>query len=313
MYARKRGVAFGHTLTLGKQNLFVSPIRLMSMLQRYGLMREDISREGFYSSMDRTPYMVDPLLRYLGATDVSALDYSTYEGADTIHDLNQPVPPELREKFDLIIDGGLLEHVFNFPVAIRNCMEMTKVGGHLCLCTVANNYLGHGFYQFSPELFYRIFSPDNGFTIEHMFATTRDVGVSNFLGFDYNPEYTGEWYEVSDPDAIRERVMLVNDMPTGLLILAKRTAALPLFTKTPQQSDYVAQWTEAAGNAKPSSVKRSVLYSWLKNTISPAWKSHLRLHVFPMVVRIVNPWNYRSWIKSQALSSPRHFRKVQRP
>ena len=53
--------------------------------------------------------------------------------------------------------------IFNFPVAIRNLMRMAKVGGQVFLTTPANNFCGHGFYQFSPELAYRIFALENGF------------------------------------------------------------------------------------------------------------------------------------------------------
>ena len=95
--------------------------------------------------------------------DTISIDASAYENATMVHDMNLPVGDELKQKFSVVIDGGTLEHVFNFPTAIRNCMEMLKVGGHFFAHTMANNFMGHGFYQFSPELFYRVFSPENGF------------------------------------------------------------------------------------------------------------------------------------------------------
>ena len=56
----------------------------------------------------------------------------------------------------MVIDGGLLEHVFDFPTAIRNCMRMVRQGGHLILNLPVNNFPGHGFYRFSPELVFRV-------------------------------------------------------------------------------------------------------------------------------------------------------------
>jgi 2-polyprenyl-3-methyl-5-hydroxy-6-metoxy-1,4-benzoquinol methylase len=106
----------------------------------------------------------------LDAKNVLSLDYSDYEQCDIVHDMNQTVDPSLHEKFDAVIDGGTLEHVFNFPVAISNCMKMVKVNGSIFIFTTANNFLGHGFYQFSPELFCRIFSPENGFEIRIWFS-----------------------------------------------------------------------------------------------------------------------------------------------
>ena len=62
-------------------------------------------------------------------------------------------------QFDVVYDGGTLEHVFNFPVALRNAMELLRPGGRLfTIHTCANNLCGHGFYQFSRELFYRTLS-----------------------------------------------------------------------------------------------------------------------------------------------------------
>jgi len=42
--------------------------------------------------------------------------------------MSQPIDTIHKNKYDLVFDGGTLEHVFNFPVAIKNCMEMVKVG-----------------------------------------------------------------------------------------------------------------------------------------------------------------------------------------
>jgi SAM-dependent methyltransferase len=162
----------------------------------------------------------------MGATQVQAMDFSAYEGAGLVHDLNQPIPPQWREQFDVVFDGGTLEHVFNFPVAIKNCMEMLKPKGRFVAVTMPNNWCGHGFYQFSPELFFRILSPANGFSIIDMYLTT--------LG--------GNAYTVIDPEAVRSRVELCNKIPVFLLVHARRDEVKEIFSQTPQQSDYVTQW-----------------------------------------------------------------------
>jgi len=43
--------------------------------------------------------------------------------------------------YTTVIDGGSLEHVFNFPQAIANCMNMVAVGGHFIGLSPANNFL----------------------------------------------------------------------------------------------------------------------------------------------------------------------------
>ena len=105
----------------------------------------------------------DSLFKKLGSNDLDILDYSNYENANVVQDLNKPINDKYKEKYSFVYDGGTLEHVFNFPNAIKNCMDLVKAGGYFCQATVANNLCGHGFYQFSPELYYRIFSEENGF------------------------------------------------------------------------------------------------------------------------------------------------------
>jgi hypothetical protein len=66
-------------------------------------------------------------------------------------------------QFSVVYGAETIEHVFNILQAFKNCMEMVCVSGHF---NVANNYMGHGFWQFGPELIYRIFSRENGFQIK---------------------------------------------------------------------------------------------------------------------------------------------------
>jgi len=49
-------------------------------------------------------------------------------------------------------------------------MDALKVGGHFFAGLPANNGRGHGFYQFSAEFFYRVFSEENGFQMRELFV-----------------------------------------------------------------------------------------------------------------------------------------------
>jgi hypothetical protein len=234
--AQKRGVAFDEVLMIGRQDLNVYPAKMASVLERAGLPCETFKAAG-----KETQYS-EPLFQSLGARKIFSLDASDFEGAEFVHDLNQPIRAEWRERFNVVYDGGTLEHVFNFPVALQNCMEMVKVGGRLFVHTGTNNWCGHGFYQLSPELFYRALSRENGFEVERMIVHA--VGPYN------------RWYEVPDPDVIRARIEPLTFYPLQLMVQAKRTKAGPIFATSPQQSDYIPRWedpTSATGSAdKPA-------------------------------------------------------------
>ena len=228
--ARQRGADFGEVLTLGRQDLNVYPAKMIKVLEAHGFP------VAAFKSGDKALY-AEPCFLSLGAKKVSSMDFSDFEGATFVHDLNKPVGAELKERFDLVYDGGTLEHVFNFPVALQNCMEMVKPGGHLFIHTGANGYCGHGFYQFSPELFYRALAPENGFEVSRM--VLHRVGPY------------GGWYEVADPNAVRARVELVSLAPVQLLVQAKRVRVTPLFATAPQQSDYTPRWQPAKPGDPP--------------------------------------------------------------
>src|SRR4051812_42760851 len=144
--AKENQHCFDKVLTIGHQNLCLSPRQIETLAQRHGLRLDAADYPyGVYAD--------DFLKAFLGAQSVMSLDYSAFEDCDIVHDMNRPIDPSQHGTFDAVIDGGSLEHIFNFPGALANCMNLLKVGGSLFIFTPVNNHLGHGFYQFSPELF----------------------------------------------------------------------------------------------------------------------------------------------------------------
>jgi SAM-dependent methyltransferase len=242
---RAAGVSFARTITLGHQALVLSPSErrgLCKSLHNVTAKHESALAEG--------DGYADSLFETLGARELVSIDASGYEGASLVHDMNNPLPPECAARFDVVFDGGTLEHIFNVPCALRNCMELVRPGGHLVLHTPMNNWSGHGFYQFSPELFFRAFSADNGYRVERMMA--------------YEVYPNSPLYEVSDPAQVRSRVELAcGHHRVLLLVLAKRLHVAEIFKQAPQQWDYVEEWAERptrAGRAQqPAAAERAAL------------------------------------------------------
>lgn len=238
LFARSEGVDFARTATLGRQQLFVDAATLHRHLAAFGLSRR---RDDAEAILKKGGGFAEPLFELAGASAIASIDASDYERATHRIDLNRPLAESdahaLQGRFTAVLDGGTLEHVFNFPVAIRNGMDMVEVGGHFLAITPANNFLGHGFYQFSPELFFRMFSDANGFRLTRLIA------------FEDRPD--ADWFEVADPAAVGERVTLVNRTPTYLCVIARKHASVPVFARAPQQSDYVSLW-KAGGRPAPA-------------------------------------------------------------
>jgi hypothetical protein len=253
-YAKTLGVSFTETLTLGRMQLFASKKDIQDNIDKYRNQEKRLDEVVFKDAY------AEPVFEILGAKKVESMDYSDYEKATILHDLNKPLPRSLYQSFSAVIDGGTLEHVFNFPEAIRSSMLSVKTGGHYIGITPANNQMGHGFYQFSPDLYFRIFSEENGFRIKRM-----------LLNVAPTPDQVN-WFEVSDPKVVHSRVSLTSQVPLFLVVIAEKIADKPIFETPPQQSDYQAVWSdhavEASGAAQPARARLVSTYrKWMPKRI----------------------------------------------
>jgi hypothetical protein len=145
------------------------------------------------------------LLHALGASEADSLDVSDYESATHIGDLGAPM--SLPRTYDTIIDSGSLEHVFDVATAFRNLIAFTAIGGRIIHALPVNNLSGHGFWQFSSDLIYALYSPENGFT---------DTRV--YYASSINPS---DWWLVPPPGP-GTRTELVSLEPVILLSVTTR-------------------------------------------------------------------------------------------
>lgn len=283
-YAAKQNVNFQNTLTLGRQNLYVTKNDIQSCIDKFQSNKMTVEQVQFKDEF------CEPLLKILGAEKIESVDYSDYQKATLIHDLNFPVPAEFRNRFSCVIDGGTIEHVFNFPVAIKNCMDMLKPGGHYIGITPANNQMGHGFYQFSPELYFRIFSDDNGFVIKNMVITV--------------PDSEDDWYEVSDPKNVRSRVTLINSYPLYLMFIAEKKTDKEVFSIMPQQSDYASAWNTIE-SMKGNDVKQSGgIFKYLYRKMLPVQVRTIFRNIYDIFKK------EKVDTKELGTVNPEHFRKI---
>ena len=136
-------------------------------------------------------------------------------------------------------------------------MDLIEKGGYYIGLTPANNFLGHGFYQFSPELLFRIFSESNGFQMNKMYL--------------FVDRKRAAFYEVLDPLDLKQRVTMANASPSYLFILAQKTEEKEVFKVVPQQSDYEhIVWTQntpatTEARTKAKKTKFSKLYRLMKD------------------------------------------------
>jgi SAM-dependent methyltransferase len=270
----KLGINTDSVLTLGRQSVMMGAGEVNKMLQSYG--------HSNIIPKDKVLLLADDIFEALGFKSYDSMDATDYESATIVHDLNMPVAASLQGRFDLVWDGGTLEHVFNFPTAMANALQMVKVGGHFVSVLPANNQCGHGFYQFSPELFFRIFSPENGYELIRIYMTGK-----------------GGPYHVADPVAVGGRVELLNSEGALLMMHARKTHEAKIFSTIPQQSDYVSLWD------KKTEQEDGQIKKFLREVLSPAQVNTISrfLNVLRQQRTIYN-WRRQSRLSNRNLYKP---------
>jgi SAM-dependent methyltransferase len=220
---RHRNRIKGECLQLGRQGMhLVPPFSLYEDARKIFNKYDDSPFENIIDTNGHT----EKLFTYLGASAVESMDYSSYEQATIIHDLNQPITDDLKNRFDFIYDGGTIEHVFDIKMVFDNIKRMLKVGGTFVSVNCGNNFCGHGFYQFSPELYRSVFSKEAGYNLFSL----------QLMNVGPNPEPV----DVPNNRGMRQEISTAN-IPIYICAAAEKLEEKNT-TQNIQQSDYITIW-----------------------------------------------------------------------
>lgn len=213
-YAREKFGELGDTITLGRLAVLLGPKAARKWTGTTG---------GAWC---------EPLLKEkFGATRVDSIDNSKYEGATIVADFNRPIPAQLANQYDTVLDFGCTEHIFDVAQSLKNVSALCREGGRILHCVPGNGCCGHGFYQFSPELFWSWYSQTNGYSDTEVFLA--DLCDTKF------------WYRVPPP-AGGKRINVRSSNDLYVLVVTTKTGEK---TRTVQQSDYEFTWSQSAGEA----------------------------------------------------------------
>ena len=116
--------------------------------------------------------------------DAEVIDAAKLRGMERVVDLNFPLPADLKERFDLVVDTGTCEHCFNVAQAFVNACEALAPGG-LLVHAAPLTRINHGFWSFNPTI-YPDFFEDNGFELQMLTGVTGNIR-QGFRPFDIEP------------------------------------------------------------------------------------------------------------------------------
>lgn len=164
----------GSVLSIGVMDIHFGLDYLEREAERHGVALQspaDVTPAAKPSLAERGCISDKTFFQAMGFSEIVRLDVSSYEDADEIFDLNSTSTPEgLRERFDVVYNGGTLEHVFNVPEALKNLHKMTACGGRIIHNCPVSNAIDHGFYCFSPSFFSDYYDA-NAYDINSIYVT----------------------------------------------------------------------------------------------------------------------------------------------
>lgn len=175
----------GSVCQLGRQTTYVTEEKIQLIAKKFGFNVPLISVPPKSSTKNADDIY---LFKSLGFDSVQSIDYSDYEGATHVLDLNNPVPEAFHEQYDVIFDGGTVEHIFNFPGCLKNIHKMLKPGGIIMHMSPSHNHVDHGFYMFSPMVFYGYYSSNRYQILKScLFEYEEDHAGHPWIVYEYTP------------------------------------------------------------------------------------------------------------------------------
>jgi hypothetical protein len=151
----------GSILQLGRQWVFFSYKYLKTKAKEYNIELKQLNTVNLSHDQNyfKEKFIDDnTLFKSLGFAQVESMDVSISESPTYQWNLNNPIPDYLKNKYDVIMDGGTSEHIYNFPQVLKNIHNMLNENGIIIhAANPINNHVDHGYYSFSPMLFYEYY------------------------------------------------------------------------------------------------------------------------------------------------------------
>lgn len=292
-YEHKEKLFTGPVLTLGRQSVQATLGETRRLLLSAGITPANLSTDkdvrinmpSWFNAAYENPISDVAFFNLLGITEIMALDYSDYEGAEIQHDLNYVIPNELQNRFSLIIDGGTLEHLFDIKQSLINIATMLKTGGRIIHFSPASNFVNHGFYQFSPTLFFDYYGANGfgnlkGFLVEHNLSNSYPHPV--------------EWFNVGvegrfATNRALEVVFIAEKLATSTVDVVPMQASYC-------QKDWIRDEPRDDGRSISDQSDSYSAKAMIKRILPESVKVYLRRYV-PGIDPRRKPWGLKRWDK----------------
>ena len=149
--------------------------------------RNRLTKMGLNLDCPKENFSKQLFIENLGAKSCESLDIDDYQGAELLTNLNKEMPPDFHEKYDIVVDLGTLEHLSNVPIALNNIFSLIRPNGAYYFGLPCNNWVDHGFFQFSPTFFKDLCYTNQNIVLKSCMLefgnTLQDVATNDLIAY----------------------------------------------------------------------------------------------------------------------------------
>lgn len=257
----------GTVCQLGKQNIRFNSKQLMQDAEKVRFSIKSIP------NFKRGVVANELYFNTLGFNQVESIDISSNAEPSFVEDLGEDISnTKLLKNFDLIFDGGTLEHIFNPEKALNNIKKMLKLNGHIIHQVPCNNLVEHGYFQFSPSYLKQFYEQNNFFVKEILLICVGPPKLDDFMRVNV--------YEYDKEEMYRMHSRGINLPGTHLLIhfvaqkIAEGKMVIPKFDI---QAEFIKMKNDSPKQNKHQSInigyeKTNFLKLFLRRIFPKTWR-----------------------------------------
>jgi hypothetical protein len=179
-------------LDIGPQNVHnctAQQVRDFALRQGITVAAEVLDKEAKRLAYFSTPRPEERTTLFSEIAELTNIEYHAFDVCPApkteLLDLNfDTLPVRHRELYDVVLNFGTTEHIFNQWNCFALIHDATKVGGIIYCVLPATGYLDHGYFCYTPLFFKDIARANNYEIVDRFFSPGSGINVITRFGLD---------------------------------------------------------------------------------------------------------------------------------
>ena len=172
-------------LDLGSQTASIDSLFISNLINK-NLSLKNLQKQNLEKLSNKKNFSTKEYFQSIGFKDYKSIDINgAYESLQ--FDLNKNISTTYNfdDKYDLVINNGTGEHVFNQHALFLNFHNLTKINGIMLNILPFIDWINHGFYNFNP-IFFADLAASNNYQILKISLANRDGAELKLDGSDFS-------------------------------------------------------------------------------------------------------------------------------